>query len=73
MAGLGTGLIDTRALTKPRFFDGKETSWKDWSFQFESYCGLLSAALYRHMSEAKGQTQPLHPMSILQDDLATTS
>eukprot|EP00971_Amphidinium_carterae_P330268 6463206-Amphidinium_carterae.1 len=73
MAGLGIGLIDTRALTKIRAFDGKESSWRDWSFQFESYCGLLSAALHRHMTEVKNVTTPLHSMQILQDDLAVLS
>eukprot|EP00971_Amphidinium_carterae_P171704 3404407-Amphidinium_carterae.1 len=63
MAGLGTGLIDTKALTKPRVFDGKETNWKDRSFQFESYCGLFSAALHRHMSEAKDTTLASHEYS----------
>jgi len=37
-----TFALDSRQLRPPDRFDGAETGWQDWSFQFEAYVGALS-------------------------------
>ena len=38
----GSGLVDTRGLTKPPRFSGREADRKDFKFVFEAFAGLLS-------------------------------
>eukprot|EP00971_Amphidinium_carterae_P264164 5240473-Amphidinium_carterae.1 len=69
----GGGLIDTRALTKPQRFSGKEEEWRDWCFQFEAYAGLLGHGLLGHMEQAGVLTGNMHPIGVLTQDLADLS
>eukprot|EP00971_Amphidinium_carterae_P175241 3473897-Amphidinium_carterae.1 len=59
-------VIDTRSLTKPPRFSGHEGHWKDWSFQFEAYMGLMSPVVLERMAEAVQDTRasmnPLHTL-----------
>ena len=57
-----TSLVDTRALGKPRTFDGIESIWQDWSFMFRAYCSLLSP-LFAHLLLMSGETKDPIPMS----------
>ena len=52
-------LIDTRAISKPRDFNGEDNDWVAWSFAFRSYCGLLSGQLEEFMTIAETQSDPI--------------
>eukprot|EP00971_Amphidinium_carterae_P251764 4998690-Amphidinium_carterae.1 len=65
----GNGVIDTKALTKPPKFDGAESHWKDWSFQFEAYIGLLGQDLLTPLIECRGRRGNVRPLAEL--DAAT--
>ena len=45
-AGAGaSAVVDTRLLTKPLAFDGRETSWRSLKFQFVACCGAIDSRL----------------------------
>ena len=45
-AGAGaSAVVDTRLLSKPMAFDGRETSWRSFKFQFVAYCGALDSRI----------------------------
>ena len=45
-AGAGAStVVDTRLLSKPMAFDGRETSWRSFKFQFVAYCGAIDSRL----------------------------
>ena len=52
-------LIDTRMLTKPRSFNGKEEDWSQFATVTRAYCGALDPRLYNEMEEAAQQTVPV--------------
>ena len=45
-AGIGaSAVVDTRLLGKPVAFDGRETIWRSFKFQFVAYCGAIDSRL----------------------------
>eukprot|EP00971_Amphidinium_carterae_P078945 1562010-Amphidinium_carterae.1 len=62
-------LIDTRGLSKPPRFSGKDEEWRDWVFQFESYIGLLSSDLYSKMEEIATTNGRLSAIDEYNDEL----
>ena len=45
-AGAGaSAAVDTRLLSKPMAFDGRETSWRSFKFHFVAYCGAIDSRL----------------------------
>ena len=48
----GTGIIDTRILSKPRSWDGSKEEWHRWSFQLCNYSQVLSPTLAHWMETA---------------------
>ena len=45
-AGAGdSAVVDTRLLSKPMAFDGRETSWRSFNFQFVAHCGAIDSRL----------------------------
>ena len=45
-AGIGASAVgDTRLLGKPVAFDGRETSWRSFKFQFVAHCGAIDCRL----------------------------
>ena len=48
-AGAGaSAVVDTRLLSKPMAFDGRETSWRTFKFQFVAYCGATFNNIHKH-------------------------
>ena len=43
-------IIDTRMLTKPKTFSGKDEDWAQWSTVTRAYCGALDANLLLEMT-----------------------
>ena len=41
-----SAVVDTRLLSKPMAFDGRETSWRSFKFQFVAYCGAIDSRLH---------------------------
>ena len=57
-AGGGGGVLDTRAITKPREFTGNDQDWVPWQFTFRSYVGLLSSHIEEAMDIAEVHNEP---------------
>eukprot|EP00971_Amphidinium_carterae_P292553 5807951-Amphidinium_carterae.1 len=66
-------ILDTRALTKPPRFSGRDDDWRDWSFQFTSYIGLVSNKMHVQMQACARRTEPLQPMTVLIEQLMMQS
>ena len=52
-------LIDTRMLTKPRNFSGKEDDWTSFATVTRAYCGALDPRLLTEMMEAHASSDPV--------------
>ena len=39
------GIVDTKLMGKPSNFDGRESSWRSFKFQFTGYCGAIDPRL----------------------------
>eukprot|EP00971_Amphidinium_carterae_P012579 247496-Amphidinium_carterae.1 len=51
-----TGTVDTRALGKPKVFEGNETKWHDFRVVFKAYCACLNQRLGVLMSGVETNT-----------------
>ncbi len=54
---MGTGVLDTKVLGKPKDFSGEEKHYADWKFTFENYAALL----HQGSGPAMELTLPLNP------------
>ena len=52
-----SGYGDTRVLGKPNVFNGKPKNWRDWSFNFKSYCAAVNDAITDAMEEYGKMTE----------------
>ena len=48
----GFELVDTKLLTKPRSFGGKEEEWGSWSFKMLAYVGALDGEMLKELMAA---------------------
>ena len=48
----GFELVDTKLLTKPRPFGGKEEEWGSWSFKMLAYVGALDGEMLKELTAA---------------------
>ena len=46
-------LIDTRMLTKPKNFSGRDEDWASWAVVTRAYCGVLDPRFLAEMSEVE--------------------
>jgi DNA-binding protein YbaB len=49
---VGFELVDTKLLTKPRPFGGKEEEWGSWSFKMLAYIGALDGEMLKELMAA---------------------
>ena len=49
---VGFELVDTKLLTKPRPFGGKEEEWGSWSFKMLAYIGALDGEMLKELTAA---------------------
>ena len=69
-AGAGaSAVVDTRLLSKPMAFDGRETSWRSFKFQFVAYCGAIDSRLMDFL--VLGETRDVAAMRNIHMDLDT--
>ena len=43
-----SAVVDTRLLGRPVAFDGRETSWRSFKFQFVAHCGVTDSRNAQH-------------------------
>ena len=48
-------LVDRRVITKPGRYDGKETAWLEWEFQFCNYVAMAAPELLEFLDGAAGR------------------
>ena len=46
------GLVDTRLLSKPSPFDGRQSEWRAWKFYLENYVGAVDGEMLDQMGHA---------------------
>ena len=46
-------IVDTRMLTKPKAFSGKDEDWAGWVVVTRAYCGALDRRLLEEMANAE--------------------
>ena len=51
----GFELVDTKLLTKPRPFGGKEEEWGSWSFKMLAYVGALDGEMLKELTAAAAE------------------
>ena len=66
--GLGRGLLDTRSLTKPGVFSGKETDWAEWVFTWRAWVALLSERLSNLLRWTEEQREPPNDEAVEPED-----
>ena len=57
----GFELVDTKLLTKPRSFGGKEEEWGSWSFNMLAYVSALDGDMLKELTAASAE--PAMPSS----------
>lgn len=65
-----TFALDSRQLRPPDRFDGAETGWQDWSFQFEAYVGAIRLFTPSELELAAHSDQELRLESFTADTRA---
>ena len=61
------GYVDTRVLGKPSIFTGKPEQWRDWSFNFKSYCAAVNDAITNAMDEYGKLTEGVLRVALEED------
>ena len=59
-------LIDTRMLTKPKTFSGRDEDWPSWAVVTRAYCGALDPRLLKEMEHIETRTT-MEPNSGMSD------
>ena len=52
-------LIDTKAIGKPPPFDGEETRWREWSYVFKAYLGMMDSGMTPLLAASETSTEAI--------------
>ena len=66
------GVVDTRILGRPERFDGKDSGWHDFKFEFENYMGAVNSTVVEMMEVAAKQQDPI-PMNVMTEEQKAVS